>query len=118
MVEDDDRVRDVTVAALRELGYTVIHADHATAALRQLDAHPDVTLLFTDVVMPDMNGRELAKEAQSRRPTLKVLFTTGYARDAVVHNGILDPDVQLLPKPFSLDQLAYKVREVVGSPQE
>ena len=114
VVEDDDRVRDLTVAALRELDYTVVHASHANAALRQLDAHPNVTLLFTDVVMPDMNGRELAEEAQRRRPGLKVLFTTGYARDAVVHNGILDPDVQLLPKPFNLDQLALKVREAIG----
>ena len=60
-----------------------------------LDGHPDVALLFTDIVMPDMNGRKLADEALSRRPDLKVLFTTGYTRNAVVHNGVLDPGVQL-----------------------
>ncbi len=114
VVEDEARVREMTVAALRELGYSAVHADSATTALRQLDEYPNVTLLFTDVVMPDVNGRELADEAIRRRPGLKVLFTTGYTRDAVVHNGILNPDVQLLPKPFSLEQLAHKLHQVLS----
>lgn len=115
VVEDETRVREMTVAALRELGYTAIHADNATGALRQIDEHPDLALLFTDVVMPDMNGRQLAEEAARRRPGLKILYTTGYTQDAVVHNGVLDSNVNLLPKPFSLEQLALKLREVIGS---
>ena len=78
-----------------------------------LDAHPEVDLLFTDVVMPDMNGRQLADEARRRKPALKVLFTTGYTRNAIVHNGVLDPGVQLISKPFTLDQLARKVAAVL-----
>ena len=87
----------------------------APAALRILDAHPEIDLLFTDVVMPDMNGRKLADEARSRRPDLKVLFTTGYTRNAVVHNGVLDREVALIGKPFTLDALGEKVRTVLGA---
>ena len=115
VVEDEARVRELTVAVVRELGYTVIHADNATSAFRQLDEHPGLTLLFTDVVMPDMNGRQLAEEAKRRQPGLKVLFTTGYAPDAVIHNGVLDPTMHLLPKPFTLEQLAAKLHAVIGS---
>ncbi len=113
VVEDEPRVRDLAVATLRELGYSVIHADGATGALRQLDAHPEVTLLFTDIVMPGMNGRKLADEALKRRSGLRVLFTTGYTRNAVVHNGVLDPGVDLLGKPYSVEQLAAKVRDIL-----
>jgi signal transduction histidine kinase len=115
VVEDDDRVRQMTVDALRDLGYTVIHASGAAAALALLDQHTEVTLLFTDIVMPDVNGRKLADMALERRPGLKVLFTTGYTRNAVVHNGIVDPGVQLIGKPFTLEQLAMKVDEVLRS---
>ncbi len=66
--------------------------------------------------MPDVNGVKLADEARRRRPDLKVLFTTGYTRNAVVHNGVLDPGVHLIGKPFTLDELAAKVREVIDSP--
>jgi CheY-like chemotaxis protein len=98
---------------LRELGYTVIAVDSAAAALRVLAKRPDLTLLFTDVVMPDMNGRKLAEEAQRRKPDLKVLYTSGYTRNAIVHNGVLDTSVQLISKPFTLEQLALKIREVL-----
>ncbi|WP_020173866.1 CHASE3 domain-containing protein [Methyloferula stellata] len=113
VVEDEDRVRSLTVGCLRELGYTVHHADGAAAALRILDADPAINLLFTDIVMPEINGRKLADEALRRRPKLKVLFTTGYTRNAIVHNGVLDPGVHLIGKPFTLDQLAAKVRDVL-----
>jgi signal transduction histidine kinase len=115
VVEDDDRVRAVSVEALRDLGYTVQHASNAREALERLAATPAITLLFTDIVMPDMNGRQWAAEARTRAPRLKVLYTTGYTRNSIVHNGILDADVAFLPKPFSLDQLAAKVREVLDS---
>ena len=114
VVEDEDRVRQFTVEALRDLGYTVVHAEGAVKALRQLDAHPDVRLLLTDIVMPDVNGRKLADEALRRRPDLKILFATGYTRNAVVHNGMLDHGVNLITKPFTLEQLAVRVRGVLG----
>jgi CheY-like chemotaxis protein len=98
---------------LRELGYTVIHSHSAAAALRVLQSRKDITLLFTDIVMPDMNGRRLAEEATLLFPNLKVLFTTGYTRNAVVHNGVLDPGVNFIAKPYTLDQLAKKIREVI-----
>jgi signal transduction histidine kinase len=114
VVEDEAAVRSLTVEALTELGAIALEADGGLAALRVLDAHTDIALLFTDVVMPEMNGRRLAEEALRRRPELKVLFTTGYTRNAVVHNNTLDPGVHLLVKPFTLEQLAQKLREVLG----
>ena len=84
-------------------------------ALRLIDAHPEITLLFTDVVMPDMNGRQLARDAMLRLPALKVMFTTGFSRNAVIHNGVLDQDVNFISKPFTLEQLASKVRAVLDA---
>ncbi|URI07231.1 PAS domain-containing protein [Aquincola tertiaricarbonis] len=115
VVEDEPAVRAFSVEALTELGYAVLEADSAAAALQLLDAHPEVALLFTDVVMPEVNGRKLADEALRRRPGLKVLFTTGYTRNAVVHNGVLDPGVHLLGKPFTVEELAARVREVLDT---
>jgi len=113
VVEDDPLMRRHSAEALTELGYTVLDSDGAAAALAVLERRPDVTLLFTDVVMPDVNGKQLADEALKRRPDLKVLFTTGYTHNAVVHGGVLDASVNLLSKPFSLEQLAAKVRMVL-----
>jgi PAS domain S-box-containing protein len=116
VVEDEPAVRRFSVEALSELGYRVLDADGAVAALRLLDSHPEIVLLFTDVVMPDVNGAKLADEARRRRPDLKVLFTTGYTRNAVVHNGVLDPGVEMIGKPFTLDALAAKLRLVLEAP--
>ena len=116
VVEDEAAVRQFSVDALSEFGYRVLEADGAATALRSLDAHPEIVLLFTDVVMPDVNGRKLADEARQRRPDLRVLFTTGYTRNAVVHNGVLDPGVELIGKPFTIEELAAKVREVLDGP--
>lgn len=113
VVEDEDRVRATTVEALRELGYSVLHASSGPAALAMLERLPHIDLLFTDIVMPEMTGRQLADRLLEHMPHLKVLYTTGYTRNAVVHNGILDPGTNFLPKPFNLDQLALKVREVL-----
>ena len=115
VVEDEAGVRNLSVDALRELGYTVIHADGAGEALRMIGDHPTIHLLFTDIIMPEMNGRQLADRAIVLRPDLKVLYTTGYTRNAVVHNGVLDPGVAFLPKPFTIDQLAAKVRQVLDA---
>jgi signal transduction histidine kinase/CheY-like chemotaxis protein len=115
LVEDDDQVLTLTGQALRDLGYGVIETRNGKEALNTLAAHPEISLLFTDVVMPEMNGPRLAEEALKRRPDLKVLFTTGYTRDAAVHNRVLDPGVNLLQKPASLEQLAAKVRAVLDA---
>src|SRR6202042_1044277 len=106
-------MRRLTTEALHELGYTVFDSENATDALAVLDRVADVKLLFTDVVMPDINGKNLADEARRRRPGIKVLFTTGYTANAVVHGGVLDAGVNFISKPFTLDQLAAKVRAVL-----
>lgn len=103
----------MTEKMLSDLGYEVLQARNGAQALDRLGAHPNTALLFTDVVMPGMNGPALAEEALRRRPDLKVLFTSGYTRNAVVHNGVLDPTMNLLQKPASLEQLAGKVRAVL-----
>ena len=114
VVEDDDDVRIYTVDSLRELGYRVLEAHDGASALRLLERQEEpVKLLLTDVVMPGMSGRELADQARAAWPEMQVLFTTGYARNAIVHGGRLDPGVELLPKPFTYDALAAKVREVL-----
>jgi CheY-like chemotaxis protein len=113
VVEDDDRVRALTVAAMRDLGYTVIQAADATAALGLVNRHPEIALVFTDIVMPEINGRQLADRALALRPELKILFTTGFTRNAVVHNGVLDHGVDFIAKPFTVDSLAAKLREVL-----
>ena len=115
VVEDDAGVRNLSVEALRELGYSVIHTASPGEALREIERRPEITLLFTDIVMPEMTGRELADKAQALRPGLKVLYTTGYTRNAVVHNGIVDIGTAFLPKPFTIDHLAFKVRQTIDS---
>jgi PAS domain S-box-containing protein len=114
VVEDDDDVRIYTVESLRELGYRVLEAHDGPSALRLLERQETpISLLLTDVVMPGMSGRELADSARELQPDLKVLFTTGYARNAIVHGGRLDPGVELLPKPFTFEALAAKVRDIL-----
>ncbi|EQB07644.1 hypothetical protein L284_22560 [Novosphingobium lindaniclasticum LE124] len=113
VVDDEAAVRQFSVDALTDLGYRVLEADGGLAALRLLDGHPEITLLFTDIVMPDINGRKLAEEALRRRPDLKVLYTSGYTRNAVVHDGVVDSGVELIGKPFTVGQLAAKLRAIL-----
>ncbi len=113
VVEDEAGVRAVSVDALRELGYTVLETDGAAAALRLIETRPDIVLMFTDIVMPEVNGARLAEAARAMRPDLKILFTTGYTRNAVVHNGVVDAGVELIGKPFALDALAAKIRGIL-----
>jgi CheY-like chemotaxis protein len=114
VVEDDEAVRALSVDMLQRLDYCVLQAKDGTAALQLLAARPDICLLFTDVGLPaPLNGRQLADEARRRNPALKVLFTTGYARNAIVHNGRLDPGVELIVKPFSYEALAAKLKTVL-----
>ena len=117
LVEDHDDLRAYSSGVLRELGYKVLEAVNGRAALDLLQSHDRVDLLFTDVVLPDgMHGRMLAEEARRRRPGIKVLYTTGYTRNAIVHNGRLDAGVNLLSKPFTYDSLAAKVRRLLDEP--
>ncbi len=117
MVEDNEELRAHSKEVLLELGYHVYEAVAGAAALEILQQHPEIRLLFTDIGLPGgMNGRQLADKALRRRPDLKVLFTTGYAHEAIVHDGRLDVGVQLLAKPFSYASLAAKLREVIDAP--
>jgi CheY-like chemotaxis protein len=114
VAEDEPRMRALTLEAFRDLGYSVLEADGPAMALKIIAERPDISLLFTDVVMPDMSGRQLAEEALRQRPDLRVVYTTGFSRNAVIHNGVLDSDVNFLSKPFTLEQLARKVREALS----
>jgi signal transduction histidine kinase len=114
LVEDDEDVRNFSSEILRELGYSVLEARDGEAALGLLGTEPDIKLLFTDVGLPgSFNGRQLADEARRRHPAIKVLFTTGYARNAITHQGRLDAGVELIVKPFTFAALAAKVRGVL-----
>ena len=116
MVEDDEDVLNSTVGLLRELGYLVLAARNGAEALAQLSATERVDILFTDVVLPQgMNGRMLSIEAMALRPALPVLFTTGYAKNAIIHNGQLDADVQFIAKPYTQQELARKLRAVLDA---
>ncbi|WIJ23408.1 PAS domain-containing hybrid sensor histidine kinase/response regulator [Devosia sp. RR2S18] len=115
--EDEPELRNFGAEALRELGYQVLEAGDGHQALDLLAQHPTTALLFTDVGLPNgMNGRQLADRARQSRPDLKVLFTTGYTRNAIVHHGRLDPGVLLLTKPYSVHALAAKVRQAITGP--
>ena len=118
MVEDEDRVREIIGPRLEALGYRVLRAASAEEALRLVGARREkLDLLLTDVVMPGMGGRELAEALQSRSPGLKVLFQSGYPHDAAVGNGTKQTNAAFLQKPFTLDALARKVRDVLDAPR-
>jgi PAS domain S-box-containing protein len=114
VVEDDNLVRDYVLAQLRSLGYATLSAGNAAAALALIDDGAQFDLLFTDVIMPGgINGRQLADEVKKRRPATKVLFTSGYTENAIIHHGRLDPGVTLLPKPYRKRDLARMIREAL-----
>lgn len=116
VVEDDPDVRDYSVEVISDLGYSVLSAPDGATALRLLYSNREVSLLFTDVGLPGgMNGRQLADQALRRQPRLKVLYTTGYARNAIVHQGRLDPGVEVVFKPFAYSDLAMKIRHVLDN---
>jgi CheY-like chemotaxis protein/nitrogen-specific signal transduction histidine kinase len=115
LVEDDDLVRAAASAVLRHSGYTVIEARGAAAALELWQVHSrSVELIITDVVMPNMNGRELVSRLARCRPDVPVLYMSGYTHDAIVHAGVLEPHLHFLQKPFSRSSLSSKVREVLS----
>ena len=109
-------VRRSSVEALRDIGYQVLEAGDAMEGVRLIVDRGGIDLLFTDVGLPGgVNGRALADAARSAQPGLRVLFTTGYTRNAILHNGVLDHDVHFIAKPFNLNALAEKIREVLAT---
>ncbi|TMJ01235.1 MAG: response regulator [Alphaproteobacteria bacterium] len=114
VVEDDAQVNQLAVEALTERGYRVLSASDGGSALRLAADAAQLDLLLTDVVLPGgMNGRELADQMRQRRADIKILYMTGYTRNAIIHHGRLDPDIDLLTKPFTADALTRKVRRVL-----
>ncbi len=116
VAEDDTGVRGYVVEALRELNYSVMESENAAAALAILARrNMRIDLLLTDIMMPGMDGRELANRARALVPNIRVLFMTGYSQDAILHQGRLDPDIELLEKPFRSEKLATRVRMMLDA---
>jgi len=116
VVEDDAKVRETVVDLLNGLGYAVLKANNAEQALAVVESGVHIDMLFTDVVMPGaLRSPEMVRRAVQKLPALKVLYTSGYTQNAIVHGGRLDPGVELLSKPYSRQQLAFKIRQVLGN---
>jgi two-component system, cell cycle sensor histidine kinase and response regulator CckA len=114
LVEDEESVRQLVRETLESKGYKVLEADHGEAALHIVSGHAGkIDMLITDVVMPGMSGRELSAQLCSSYPYTKVLYLSGYTEDAIAHEGVLDSGTAFLQKPFTLQMLARKVREVL-----
>jgi DNA-binding NtrC family response regulator len=114
IVEDDDSLRKLAQKALRQHGYSVLEAENGEDALRVSEEHGgSIDLMITDVVMPKMSGKETAERLQPLYPQMKVIYMSGYTDDAIVHHGVLVPGLNFLEKPFTPEDLARKVREVL-----
>ena len=115
LVEDDPALREMAAELLGRLGYTVLTASDGLEALNVTNQHATghIDLLFTDVVMPHMSGKELADRVRALYPHTRILFTSAYTENAIVHQGVLNPGILLLQKPFTPSALAHKVREVL-----
>jgi CheY-like chemotaxis protein len=114
VVEDDKLVRDYVLAQLHSLGYVTLDAANAAEALALVRTGHAFDLLFTDVIMPGMNGRQLADEMLKVRPGLRVLFTSGYTENAIIHHGRLDEGVLLLAKPYRKSDMAIMIRKALA----
>jgi DNA-binding NtrC family response regulator len=114
LVEDEPELLNVGKMMLEKLGYGVLSADSPCKAMRLVEGHAGkIHLLLTDVVMPEMNGRDLAEQLLTKKPGMKCLFMSGYAADAIANQGVLKENVQFIQKPFSMQDLAGKVRKVL-----
>jgi CheY-like chemotaxis protein len=115
LVEDDELVRGVTTAALKSIGYTPMVAASAKEALRICEqSGPDIRLILTDVVMPEMTGAELRDRVKALHPDIKVLFMSGYTSNVIVTHGVLQRGVHFIQKPFSIEELGRKIAEILG----
>jgi two-component system cell cycle sensor histidine kinase/response regulator CckA len=119
LVEDEESVRELVRETLKGKGYVVMEAADGINGMKVAESHTGkIDILITDVVMPGMSGRELAKRITAARQTTKVLFLSGYTEDAIIHEGVLEPGTAFLQKPFTLQALARKVRDVLhGEPE-
>lgn len=115
VVEDDAQVRLLVMEVLKELGYAALEASDANGALAILDGGERIDLIISDVGLPGLNGRQLAERARQKRNGVKVLFITGYAEHAAVRSEFLEAGMDMLAKPFALDDLAAKIREMIAS---
>jgi CheY-like chemotaxis protein len=113
VVEDEPVVRSLIVDVLKDLGYTALEAEDGPSGLKVLQTNQRVDLLVTDVGLPGMNGRQVADHARERRPGLRVLFMTGYAENAAVAQGFLDPGMEMITKPFAIEDLAGRIRRMI-----
>jgi CheY-like chemotaxis protein len=115
VVEDESAVRELTVEYLKNLGYQVLEAENGLSALNLFKTHPkSIDLLLSDVVMPGgLSGPELAKEAKARYPKLKILFASGYPKNALIDHPSLAQPVHLMAKPYKLHELAFKIRQIL-----
>ena len=117
VVEDQDEVRDFAVQALANRGYRVLQAADGPGALALAERHTGIIdVLLTDVVLPGMNGRELAEHFKTRRPGIKLIYTSGYAQDIIANRGVLHSGVAYIHKPYTADEIANKVREAIETP--
>jgi signal transduction histidine kinase len=115
VVEDEPAVRDLVIEVLRDLGYRAIEAADGPSGLRILQSKQRIDVLITDIGLPGLNGRQIADAARLVRPKLKILFMTGYAENATIANGILEPGMQMITKPFAVEALAMRIRDMIQS---
>jgi CheY-like chemotaxis protein len=113
VVEDDERVRNVATQALRNAGYRVLQASNGETALAMGKHGETIHLLVTDVVMPGMNGRQLAERLVQTHPETRTLFTSGYTENIIAHHGVLDRGIEFLSKPYTLEDLTLRVRKIL-----
>jgi PAS domain S-box-containing protein len=114
VVEDEFVVRELIVEVLKELGYSTLEADEGPAALKILDSKQRIDLVISDIGLPGLNGRQIIDAARETRPLLKVLFMTGYAENAAIAAGFLEPGMAMITKPFAMEALATRIREMLG----
>jgi CheY-like chemotaxis protein len=114
VVDDAEGLRLLLARTLTRQGFEVLLAANAAEAVRQVEAHPAIDVLLTDVVMPGASGPELTLDLQARRPDLRVIYMSGYTEDAIVHHGVLKPGIAFLHKPFTAHALAQKITDVLG----
>ena len=116
VVEDEPGVARLITDILRQQGYTVLEATDSLAAIQLSAKHEGkIDLVLTDVVMPNMGGAQLAAELRRKRPGLKVVYMSGYTENAIVHHGVLDSGVEFLPKPFTIEGMAAKIRAILDA---